>query len=200
MFARASRLGALALTAALAASAAGCASSRPYFWYDELPAEGPQAYRIAVGDRLSVVVRGQAQLSGEFEVLPTGGYIQPLVGEVVVTGLSLNEAGEALKARLSGIVVNPDVVISVRSLRTLQINVLGEVRTSGTFPIPYGEGLLTVLARAGGLSEYADTSGIFVIRQQPELLRIRFRYADLVGGDPVALSFRLRDGDTVVVE
>ena len=96
--------------------------------------------------------------------------------------------------------MNPDVVISVRSLRTLQINVLGEVRTPGTFPIPYGEGVLTVLARAGGLTEYADTSAIYVLRQQPELLRVRLRYDDLVGGDPLSLSFKLRDGDTVVVE
>ena len=179
---------------------AGCGTARPFLWVEDVPPLGPQAYRIAVGDRLSVVVRGQQQLSGEFEVLPTGGYIQPLVGEVVVTGFTLNEAGEAVKQRLSGIVVNPDVVISVRSLRTLQINVLGEVRTPGTFPIPYGEGVLTVLARAGGLTEYADTSAIYVLRQQPELLRVRLRYDDLVGGDPLSLSFKLRDGDTVVVE
>lgn len=190
----------LASALLLSLSALGCANSHPYVWVDQMPAQGPQLYRIAVGDRLSVLVKNQIQLSGDFEVLPTGGYMQPLVGELAVTGQTLNEAGELLRQRLQGIVTNPEVTISVRTLRTLQINVLGEVRTPGTFPIPFGEGVLTVLARAGGLTEFANSSGIYVIRQSPELLRVRLRYDDLIGGDPAALAFKLRDGDVVVVE
>lgn len=190
----------LALSLLLSLGSLGCANSHPFVWVDQMPAQGPQLYRIAVGDRLSVLVKNQIQLSGDFEVLPTGGYMQPLVGELAVTGQTLNEAGELLRQRLQGIVTNPEVTISVRTLRTLQINVLGEVRTPGTFPIPFGEGVLTVLARAGGLTEFADSSGIYVIRQSPELMRVRFRYGDLIGGDPAALAFKLRDGDVVVVE
>ncbi|MFO0722608.1 MAG: polysaccharide biosynthesis/export family protein [Myxococcota bacterium] len=189
-----------ALVFVLSLAGAGCANHHPFVWVDKLAPQGPQLYRIAVGDRLSVLVKNQQQLSGDFEVLPTGGYMQPLVGELSVTGMTLNEAGDLLKQRLQGIVNSPEVTISVRTLRTLQINVLGEVRQPGTFPIPFGEGVLTVLARAGGLTEFADSSAIYVIRQTPELLRVRFRYNDLIGGDPVALSFKLKDGDVVVVE
>jgi hypothetical protein len=39
-----------------------------------------------------------------------------------------------------------------------------------------------------------------VLRSRPEVVRIRFRYSDLTGGDAAALGFRFRDGDAVVVE
>lgn len=177
-----------------------CASSGPFVWVDQMPPLPPEPYRIAVGDRLSVVVTGQPQLSGEFEVLPTGGYIQPLVGEIVVNDVALQDAEANLKERLKGIVVNPQVSISVRTLRTLSINVLGEVRTPGSFQVPYGEGVITALARAGGLTEFADPDSIFIIRQAPEIIRIRFRYRDLVGAEPMSLTFKLLEGDVVVVE
>ena len=189
-----------ASTLLLASALCGCASSRPFVWIDQLPPAGPDVYRIAVGDRLSVVINGQVPLSGEFEVLPTGGYIQPVVGEIMVVGQSLTDAENTLKDKLKGIVTNPVVTISVRTLRTLAINVLGEVRTPGTFQVQFGDGLLTVLARAGGMTEFADSSAIFVIRQVPELMRIRFRYRDLVGAEPKSLGFKLYDGDIVVVE
>jgi polysaccharide export outer membrane protein len=179
---------------------ASCASSGPYVWADQLPPTAAEAYRISIADRLTVVVQGQQQLSGEFEVLPTGGYIQPLVGEIMVNDLALSEAEELLRTKLKGIVVNPVVTISVRTLRTLSINVLGQVRTPGVFQVPYGEGMLTVLARAGGLTEFADPSGIYIIRQIPQIQRVRFRYADLVGAQPQSLAFRLADGDVLVVE
>ncbi len=177
-----------------------CASSGPFVWIDEMPPLPPEPYRIAVGDRIAVTVTGQQQLSGEFEVLPTGGYIQPLVGEIMVNDVALPEAEEMLRQRLKGIVVNPQVSISVRTLRTLSINVLGEVKTPGAVQVPYGDGLITVLARAGGLTEFADPTAIFVIRQLPEIVRIRFRYKDLVGAQPLSLTFKLQEGDVVVVE
>jgi len=179
---------------------ASCAASRPFVWIDQLPDAGADVYRIAVGDRLSVVVNGQIALSGEFEVLPTGGYIQPVVGEIMVAGQSLGDAEAMLKEKLKNIVTNPVVTISVRTLRSLSINVLGEVRQPGTVLVPFGEGVLTVLARAGGITEFADANAIYVIRQVPELMRIRFRYRDLVGADPKSLEFKLYDGDIVVVE
>ena len=89
----------------LALILASCASSGPYVWADQLPPTAAEAYRISIADRLTVVVQGQQQLSGEFEVLPTGGYIQPLVGEIMVllspAELGLAEAG-ARRAIKSG--------------------------------------------------------------------------------------------------
>lgn len=188
------------IVAALCASS--CARQYPYTWVGELPKAFAEegVYRIQPGDRITVQVADQQQLSGEFEVRANGAYLQPLVGELVVVGLTTEAAADRLRARLQGIVVNPTVELSVSSPRTLAISVLGEVRTPGIVALPLGDGLLTALARAGGLTEFASRDGIYVLRSQPNRARIRFRYDALTGGDEASVSFKLRDHDVVVVE
>lgn len=184
----------------LAAGLAGCASSQPYVWIHQLPVSEGEPYRLQPGDRITVVVQNQTQLSGDFEVRNSGGFLQPLVGEIKVAGMTLGEAAKAIADQLDGIVVDPEVTVVVLAPRVLRIPVLGEVRTPGTYEIPYGEGLITVLARAGGLSEFASDSGVYVLRKMPERVRIRFRYSQIVGGETASIDFKLRDGDVVVVE
>jgi protein involved in polysaccharide export with SLBB domain len=60
--------------------------------------------------------------------------------------------------------------------------------------------LLQALARAGGLTEFADDERVFVIRQQPVFRRIRFTYEAVVNNENGAAGFPLRTGDVVVVE
>jgi protein involved in polysaccharide export with SLBB domain len=78
--------------------------------------------------------------------------------------------------------------------------VLGEVKTPGRFTLNNNEGMLDLLARAGGLSMFANEDAIYVIQRANPGPRIRFRYSDLVAADPASLRFRLHDGDVVIVE
>lgn len=196
-FAMMHRLMLFVLLTALLAS--GCGRKLPYVWVNDLPKVQEPA-RIQPGDRISVLVRNQEQLSGEFEVRPNGNYQQPLVGEVGVLGLTPEEAATQLAGLLRGIVVEPQVQVSISQPRTLRISVLGEVRAPGVHESPLTSTVLDLLARAGGMTEFADRSGIYVIRRNPRLARIRFRYEDLTGGDQRSLEFKLRDGDALVVE
>jgi len=62
-------------------------------------------------------------------------------------------------------------------------------------------GVMSALATAGWLSEFANKDRIFVIRTEGTTIqRIRFRAADLTAAEPHAIGFRLQDGDVVVVE
>ena len=62
-----------------------------------------------------------------------------------------------------------------------------------------GSNVLHALAAAGGLSDYADSDKVFVVRKSlPQ--RVRFRYADLRSQDPKSIAFTLQAGDVVVVE
>jgi len=176
-----------------------CATAHPYVWVDELPATA-ESPRIREGDRISVQVKDQAALSGEFLVRANGAYLQPVLGEVPVAGHTPEAAATELAKKLKGVVVDPLVAISVSTPRSVRIAVIGEVRTPGTFELATPEGVLAVLARAGGLTEFASPAGIYVVREQPERRRVRFRYADLAGAAPPAAAFRLADGDVVVVE
>jgi polysaccharide export outer membrane protein len=61
-------------------------------------------------------------------------------------------------------------------------------------------GLLQLLAMAGGVTEFAHSDRIFVVRQSSSPSRIRFRYQSLIHADGLATRFRLQSGDVVVVE
>jgi len=61
-------------------------------------------------------------------------------------------------------------------------------------------GVLSALAAAGGLTEFAGKEAIFVLRPGNPPKRVRFRYEALAHGEGRSGAFRLKDGDTVVVE
>ncbi|MEO1227385.1 MAG: polysaccharide biosynthesis/export family protein [Myxococcota bacterium] len=176
-----------------------CASNRPFVWVQRLPAE-ETVRLIRNGDTIAVAVKNQKDLSGTFVVRENGAYPQPVVGEVAVAGLSEPAASKQLVQLLAEIVVKPQAAITVVKPRPVNVAVVGEVRTSGQFQVQYDASVLSVLARAGGLSPFASRDNIYVVRKRPQLLRIRFRYDDLKGGDPASTTFRLRDGDVLVVE
>ena len=177
----------------------GCPRQYPYIWIGELREETAEP-TVQPGDTLTVLVKNQTQLSGDFLVRPNGNYLQPLLGEVSVAGLTTKNVADRLVELLKNIVNDPVVTVSVSTPRPLTISVLGEVRTQGSYTIPFGEGVLGALARAGGLTEFADQDGIFVLREFPKRTRIRFSYNDLARGEDKAINFKLRDRDVVVVE
>lgn len=184
----------------LAASA--CAQPHPYVWPSQLPrAEwSPSNSPIDAGDRISVSVRNQETLSGEHVVRLDGSYPQPLIGSVQVQGLTAPQLAERLTRALAGVIQAPQVTVTVVARRARVISVLGEVRQPTQLELAPDEGVMGALARAGGLTEFADSDHIYVIRQSPTPLRIRLRFADLVGNDPASVGLRLHHGDVLFVE
>jgi polysaccharide biosynthesis/export protein len=177
----------------------GCGSNLPFVWVDGLPADNSDPV-VQTGDELTVLVKDQKDLSGQFPVLPDGTYIQPILGPVKVAGVTPVEASKRVANLLEGIIVKPLVAITVTNPRPINVAIIGEVRTPGKFPVKRGEGVLEVLAAAGGVNEFASDDGIYVLRKHPDRQRIRFRYSRLVGGDLRSVQFELRDGDIIVVE
>jgi len=190
------------LLCALVVLALGCATPQPFVWAGRLPApdEGASQFRIGPGDEIYVLVADQQALSGTFTMGPDGSYVQPVVGNISLNGLTTKEAAQQLTARLSGILVRPQVTVSVTKRRPIRVSVLGQVQKPGRFELPYDESLLGALANAGGLNEFADEDSIYVVRRDPHLLRIRFRLRDLAAPDAISARFRLNDSDVVVVE
>jgi polysaccharide export outer membrane protein len=180
---------------------ASCAAPQPFIWANRLgKLDQDQLYRIGPGDELQVLVAEQDNLSGKFVIGPDGRYAHPIVGSVAMNGLTLAEATQYLTQRLAGILVRPQVTVSLLKRRPIRVSVLGEVKTAGRFELEQDESILTALARAGGLTDFADPDSIYVIRREPNLLRIRFRLRDLSGQEPASSRFRLSDGDVVMAE
>ena len=180
---------------------AGCSSTQPYIWANRLgKLEDDSLYRIGPGDEIYVLVAEQEQLSGKFVIGPDGRYAHPIVGSVALNGLTLAEATQHLTQRLAGILQRPQVTVSLVRRRPIRVSVMGEVKTAGRFELEHDESILSAIARAGGLTEFADEDSIYVIRREPTLLRIRFRLRDLSGAEAASSRFRLADNDVIQVQ
>ncbi len=147
------------LIAALLGSA-GCAGNTP-----SLKASNPpDAYRLGYGDQVAVVVYGQPETSGQFEVDDEGALSLPLAGRVDVRDLTTAQAEQAVAKQLvrKGLSKDPQVTINVTQYRPIYI--LGEVQKPGAYPYYSGETVLNAVAVAGGYTYRAGNSRIDVIR------------------------------------
>lgn len=114
-----------------------------------VPAQAETEYKLAPGDRISIVVFGNSELSGTFEIDGTGSISYPVIGSIVLGGINLTQAEQRLTGSLNGsILVNPSVFIRVAELRPVQV--IGDVRTSGSFPYRSGSIVKSAVALAGG--------------------------------------------------
>jgi polysaccharide biosynthesis/export protein len=121
-------------------------------------------YRIGAGDRLSVRVAGEADLTGEYIVDPSGLISLPYVQGLKAAGLTSAEVERHLKTRLqSGYLRNPQVSVQVVSLRPFYI--LGEVNTAGNFPYQPGITVQNAVAIAGGYGNRADKGPVLLTRR-----------------------------------
>lgn len=109
-------------------------------------------YRLAPGDRLTVLVYDQPQLSGQFMIDGGGGVLLPLAGAVSLSGLTLAEAQKLIQDRFAdGILVQP--AVSVRITEYRPIFVTGSVRKPGTYSFMIGQSVKAAIAAAGGEGE-----------------------------------------------
>jgi polysaccharide export outer membrane protein len=189
----------LAFTLVSGLALAACAAKPPYMWVTEVPPEAATGQELRAGDKVQVIVYGQDSMSGEFEVRASGDLVVPVAGSVRAAGLTPPALAQQITRQLTGKLVTPQVTVVLASRRLPGVSVLGEVRTPGRFELRDGEGMLDALARAGGLTPFADPDDVYLIRRGQER-RIRFRYGDLVAASPASVRFPLVDGDVVVVE
>ena len=194
----------------VALTLAGCGHvTGPYVWVDAYrdPTAGAAkgAYVIARGDVLAVRVWNQDSMSGRARVRNDGMISLPFVNDVEAAGLEPAGLAKRIQAKLKEFIVNPVVSVSVEEQVAMEVSVVGEVAKPGVFHLDNDAGVLKALARAGGLTQVASRDRIFVLREEGvgdsrSQVRIRFDYEALARGDGPAGRFRLRSGDTVVVE
>jgi polysaccharide export outer membrane protein len=106
-------------------------------------------YKLAPGDRITVSVVGQAELSSDMILDGAGNIILPLIGAIEVRDLTIVECERVIHDRLAdGILNQPSVIVRIGELRPLYV--LGDVRTSGVYPFRYGSTVKSAVAAAGG--------------------------------------------------
>ena len=113
------------------------------------PGDAVGDYRLSPGDRLTIVVFDQPQLSGEFIIDGGGGILLPLAGSVSLNGHTLAEAQQLIQERFAdGVLVQPAVSVRITEFRP--IFVTGSVRKPGSYAFILGESVKAAVATAGG--------------------------------------------------
>ena len=187
----------------LAALAIGCGGSGPYVWYHTLPRsewEKPREYLINVGDVVAINVYEQPNLSNKAKIRSDGRIEMPFVGEVAVLGKQPFAVAREIEQRLKAYIVAPRVTVNVEDSSPVSVTVMGEVATKGALSLQPPAEIAQALAQAGGLTEFASESKIFLLRRFPQPRRIRFTYEAIVQNQGGAANLPLRTGDVIIVE
>lgn len=125
---------------------------------------GTNAYILGPGDTIDVMVVGEHELSQTLTIKPDGSIDLALVGEVAAAGRTTTQLAAELKARYSKYLIAPSITVSVHTFRVDYISILGQVNRPGEYPIRPGEGILELLASAGGPTSSADLTKATIIR------------------------------------
>jgi polysaccharide export outer membrane protein len=190
----------------LLATGACAHGTGPFVWVDQIPerdvAPVGGEYRLGPGDVVTVQVFSHAEMSGRTKVRDDGKLSIPLLGDVVAAGLSPSALAHTVETELGkqNLAVGTRVTVALEERAPLRVSVIGEVARPGLFALDPGAGVAEALASAGGFTEFAHRDRLFVVRRQPELVRIRLTYDDLVRARGRAAELRLRPSDVVVVE
>lgn len=121
-------------------------------------------YRVGAGDKLTVRVAGETDLTADYMVDPAGQISMPYVQALQVAGLTTTQVENLITGRLrAGYLRDPQVSVQVTSLRPFYI--LGEVTTSGSFAYQPGITVQNAIAIAGGYSSRADQGSVLLTRK-----------------------------------
>jgi polysaccharide export outer membrane protein len=189
----------LSLAAQAAPAPAALALSTP------TPAETPEGapdYTIGAGDVLEIEVFGNDDLSRTATVQTNGTISLPLLGDLVVAGLSIREAAARLTELLGrDYLVNPQVEVRIKDYLSQYVTVVGEVQTPGRKPLKGRTRLIDALVEAGGVNSRASgeviltrTSGVFP--DGSRTLSVRLGGA-LTPDNEALLQTVLKNGDVV---
>jgi polysaccharide export outer membrane protein len=160
----------------------------------------PPTYVIGSADVLSIVFWGDKEMSADVTVRPDGRISLPLIGEISAAGYT----PEQLRAKITEVAAKyleePNATVLVKEVRSRNVFITGNVAKPSTYPLNGEMTVLQLIAVAGGLQEYADSSNIVVIRTEGDRQQYhKFNYKDVVSQKHVAQNIVLKPGDTVVV-
>ena len=164
----------------------------------------PDDYVLGPQDQLTINVFGASERNYTLEVKSSGAILLPNVGPVGVSGLTLKKVEIAIKRRLS--LVYPDLLtgspntyveVTVTRIRTLKVNMVGELKMPGTYTVNGLSTVFNALYVAGGPSEIGTLRDIKVYRNN-ELLSTVDIYEFLVNG-VTNTNVRLQNDDVILV-
>ena len=166
----------------------------------------PKNYILSAGDELLINVWGDSELNLKLKVSPEGTILIPNLGPVSVSGLTIETAENRIRQELGRIMstlsgntdgANTFVSVSLSQIRSIKVNIVGEVVAPGTYTLPSFATLFNALYAAGGVNEIGSLRGIKVYRNSKEIAKLDV-YDYLLNGK-YNTNIRLEENDMVIV-
>jgi len=158
-------------------------------------------YVIGPADILAVNVWKDTELTHTVTVRPDGRISLPLVGEIMVSGLTAPTVQRVITQRLADYITNPQVTVIVQEVHSQSYVIVGKITHPGVFPLGRPVTVLEAIALAGGFLDFAKTNKIKIMRRKEGGVSetLFFDYKKVLKGQNTVQNVELRNGDTIVV-
>ena len=157
----------------------------------------PQNYVLGPGDQVIVDIYGASQKTLQLTVSPEGTITVPGYGPIQISGMSVSAANAKIRRSLGSRYRSSQVKLTVGQTRTILVNVMGEVRTPGTYTLSAFATVFHALYMAGGINELGTLRNIKVFREG-RLVTVVDIYEYILNGR-LAGNIRLQENDVIQV-
>ena len=158
----------------------------------------PDNYVLGPGDQVVVDIYGASQNTLIHTISPEGTITVSGYGPIYLSGLSVAGAQSKLRSTIGSRYQSSNLKVSVGNTRTIQVNIMGEVRAPGTYHLSAFANVFYALYRAGGTSSLGTLRNIKVYRNG-RLVTVVDLYDYILNGR-LAGNIRLQDNDVIQVE
>ncbi len=164
----------------------------------------PANYKLGPGDEVIIDIWGANEDSVRRTISPEGNIMVEQLGPVYLNGLTIAEAEQKIRrifarkyAGVSGDDPESEISVTLGQVRTIQVNVMGEVATPGTYRLSPFSTVFHALYLAGGITPIGTLRNIDVRRNGKPLTTVDV-YEYLFRGEQKG-DVRLQEGDVIIV-
>jgi protein involved in polysaccharide export with SLBB domain len=157
----------------------------------------PPTYILGPGDQLVIDIYGASQQTMVHTISPEGTITVPGYGPIYLNGFSVTAAKKKLRSTIGSRFQSSNIQLSVANTRTIQVNIMGEVRVPGTYRLSAFANVIHALYMAGGTSSLGTLRSIKVYRDEEVVAEIDL-YDYILNGRIIG-NINLQDNDIIQV-
>ncbi len=157
----------------------------------------PQNYVLGPGDQVIIDIYGASQKTLQLTVSPEGDITVPGYGPIQVSGMSVAAAQSKIRSTVGSRYSSSTLRTTLGNTRTIMVNVMGEVRTPGTYHLSAFASVFHALYMAGGINDNGTLRNVKVYRNG-HLVTVVDIYEYILNGR-LAGNIRLQEGDVIQV-
>ncbi len=164
-------------------------------------AERDPHYRLQAEDKVEVQYRYTPEYNATVALQPDGFVSLPLVGEVKLMGLTLEQSSKAIAEKAGERLADPEVTVLLKEYVKPYFVVAGEVSHPGRFELHGQVGLIEGIAVSGGVKDSAKRTQVILFRKTGgEMAEVKvYDLRKLMSASNIAEDVQLRSGDMIVV-